>query len=83
MISKPTTKEIAGIIYHLGVRIKMEDYKRDEFIAAKEYSNASYQETIAAGICCAKKTIMERYNPQERIRILTEVENIRKRVEGN
>jgi hypothetical protein len=37
---------------------------------------------VPPGVLTCKRLILERYEPKERSKILTEVDNIRKRVEG-
>jgi len=81
-MTKESLKEIASIIYSFEIQARDLDATTEECIRSKMYGNANGYNMIATGVLTCKRLILDRYEPKERIKIKTEVENIRKRVEG-
>jgi hypothetical protein len=81
-MTKDVLKEIASIIYSFEIQVRDLDAVTEECVRSKMYGNANGYNMIATGVLTCKRLILERYEPKERSKILTEVDNIRKRVEG-
>lgn len=74
---KPETlREVSSIVYFMNHRIAYFEGLRNEQVELKNYSQANNYDYLSIGILYAKKDILERYNPDERKKILESVSKL-------